>query len=167
MPVCVSGTLCADAAGNDNNPATFFYPVNEFIAVVSLVGQNHCRSDQTAPAKPVPYRCHCGSRWRAKSVMDSQAHPLPHGLSSSNLPCSAPFPRDIPFFSSTGMLVDFNRGAVQHQRCFIHQVLLYQSYKDSFPYTSFCPSSKPAVYTLPGSESLWQIPPWNPCVQPV
>lgn len=40
MPVCVSGTLCADAAGNDNNPATFFYPVNEFIAVVSLVGQN-------------------------------------------------------------------------------------------------------------------------------
>ena len=66
--------------------------------------------------------------------MDSQAHPLPHGLSSLNLPCSAPFPRDIPFFSSTGMLVDFNRGAVQHQRCFIHQVLLYQSYKDSFPY---------------------------------
>ena len=35
MPVCVSGTLCADAAGNDNNPATFFYPVNEFISVIS------------------------------------------------------------------------------------------------------------------------------------
>ena len=40
MPVCISRPLCADAAGNDNDPATFFYPVNEFIAVVSLVGQN-------------------------------------------------------------------------------------------------------------------------------
>lgn len=156
MPVCISGTLCVNAAGNDNDPATFFYPVNEFIAVVSLVGQN-----QPAPQikRLQPCRCHCGSHWRTKSVMGSQAHPLPHGLSSSSLPCSAPFPRDIPFFSSTGMLVDFNRGAVQHQRCFIHQVLLYQGQKDSFPYTSFCPCSKPAVYTLPGSESLRQIPP--------
>ena len=30
--------------------------------------------------------------------MDSQAHPLPHGLSWSSLSCPARFPRDIPFF---------------------------------------------------------------------
>ena len=29
-----------------------------------------------------------------------------------------------PFFSPTGVLMDFDRGAVQHQRRFVHQLLL-------------------------------------------
>ena len=40
--------------------------------------------------------------------MDSPAHPLPHGLSWSSLLCSVRFPRDIPFFSPTGVLVNLN-----------------------------------------------------------
>ena len=115
----------------------------------------------------VPCRCHCGFRWRAKNAMDSQAHPLPHGLSLSILLCSIRFLRGIPFFSPTGMLMNVHCSAVQHQRCLVHQVLLNQGGKNLFPYTSFCPCAKPAIYTLPWSEALWQIPPWNPSIQPV
>ena len=99
--------------------------------------------------------------------MDSQAHPLPHGLSSLSPLCSARFPRDIPFFDPTGMLVDFDRGAVQHQRCFVHQILLNQGCKDIFPYSGFCPCPKPAVYALPWPEPFRQIPPWYSGVQPI
>ena len=69
--------------------------------------------------------------------MDSQAHPLPHGRSLSNLLRSVRFLRGIPFFSPTGMLMNFHCSAVQHQRCLVHQVLLNQGGKDPFPYTSF------------------------------
>ena len=37
--------------------------------------------------------------------------------------CSVRFPRGIPFFSPTGMLVNLDCGAVQHKCCFIHQIL--------------------------------------------
>ena len=99
--------------------------------------------------------------------MDSQAHPLPHGLSWSSPLCSVRFPRDIPFFDPAGMLVDFDRGAVQHQRCFVHQILLNQGCEDIFPYSSFCPRTEPAVHTLPWPEPLRQIPPWYSGVQPI
>ena len=99
--------------------------------------------------------------------MDSQAHPLPHGLSWSSPLCSVRFPRDIPFFDPAGMLVDFDRGAVQHQRCFVHQILLNQGCEDIFPYSSFCPGTEPAVHTLPWPEPLRQIPPWYSGVQPI
>ncbi len=56
----------------------------------------------------VPRRYHYGSLWRARSLMDSQVHPLPHGLLWSSLPCSARFPRDIPLFSPTGVLVNLD-----------------------------------------------------------
>ena len=64
------------------------------------------------------------------------------------------------------MLVDFDRGAVQHQRCFVHQILLNQGCEDIFPYSSFCPGTEPAVHTLPWPEPLRQIPPWYSGVQP-
>lgn len=99
--------------------------------------------------------------------MDSHAHPLPHGLSWSSPLCSVRFPRDIPFFDPAGMLVDFDRGAVQHQRCFVHQILLNQGCEDIFPYSSFCPGTEPAVHTLPWPEPLRQIPPWYSGVQPI
>ncbi len=99
--------------------------------------------------------------------MDSQAHPLPHGLSWLSPLCSVRFPRDIPFFDPAGMLVDFDRGAVQHQRCFVHQILLNQGCEDIFPYSSFCPGTEPAVHTLPWPEPLRQIPPWYSGVQPI
>ena len=99
--------------------------------------------------------------------MDSQAHPLPHGLSWSSPLCSVRFPRGIPFFDPAGMLVDFDRGAVQHQRCFVHQILLNQGCEDIFPYSSFCPGTEPAVHTLPWPEPLRQIPPWYSGVQPI
>ena len=75
----------------------------------------------------------------SKNAMDSQAHPLPHGLSLSNRPCSDRFLRSIPFFSPAGMLMDFDCYAVQHQCCFVHQVLLYLGWRNPFPYTGFCP----------------------------
>ena len=99
--------------------------------------------------------------------MDSQAHPLPHGLSWLSPLCSVRFPRDIPFFDPAGMLVDFDRGAVQHQRCFVHQILLNLGYEDIFPYASFCLGTEPAVHTLPWPEPLRQIPPWYSGVQPI
>ena len=99
--------------------------------------------------------------------MDSQAHPLPHGLSWSSPLCSVRFPRGIPFFDPAGMLMDFDRGAVQHQRCFVHQFLLNQGCEDIFPHSSFCLGMEPAVYTLPWPEPLWQIPPWYSGVQPI
>ena len=99
--------------------------------------------------------------------MDSQAHPLPHGLSWLSPLCSVRFPRGIPFFDPAGMLVDFDRGAVQHQRCFVHQILLNQGCEDIFPYSSFCPGTEPAVHTLPWPEPLRQIPPWYSGVQPI
>ena len=99
--------------------------------------------------------------------MDSQVHPLPHGLSWSNLPCSARFPRDIPLFSPTGVLVNLDCSAVQHQRCFVQPILLNQGYEDIFPYSGFCPAPKPTVYALPWTEPFRQIPPWNSRVQPV
>ena len=99
--------------------------------------------------------------------MDSQAHPLPHGLLWSSLLCFVRFPRDNPFFSPTGVLVDLDRGAVQHQRCFVHQILPNQSCEDIFPYPSFCPGTEPAVYALPWTEPLRQIPPWDSGVQPI
>ena len=99
--------------------------------------------------------------------MDSQAHPLPHGLSWSSPLCSVRFPRGIPFFDPAGMLVDFDRGAVQHQCCFLHQVLLNQGCEDIFPYSGFCPGTEPPVYTLPWPEPLRKIPPWYSGVQPI
>ena len=99
--------------------------------------------------------------------MDSQAHPLPHGLSWLSPLCSVRFPRDNPFFSPAGVLVDLDRGAVQHQRCFVHQILPNQSCEDIFPYPSFCPGTEPAVYALPWTEPLRQIPPWDSGVQPI
>ena len=103
----------------------------------------------------------------SKNVMDSQPHPLPHGLSLSNLLCSVRFLCGIPFFNPAGMLVDFDRGTVQHQRCFVHQILLNQGCKDIFPYSRFCPCAKPAICTLPWLEALRQIPPWYSHVQPI
>ena len=97
--------------------------------------------------------------------MDSQAHPLPHGLSWSSPLCSVRFSRDFPFFTPAGMLVDFDRGAVQHQCCFVHQILLNQGCEDIFPYSSFCPGTEPAVHTLPWPEPLRQILPWYSRVQ--
>lgn len=95
----------------------------------------------------------------SKSAMDSQGQPLPHGLSWSSLPCSARLPRDIPFFSPTGVLVNLDRSAIQPQRCFVHQILLNQGCEDVFPYSGFSPSPKPTVYALPWAEPLQQIPP--------
>ena len=99
--------------------------------------------------------------------MDSQAQPLPHGLSWLSPLCSVRFPRDIPFFDPAGMLVDFDRGAVQHQRCFVHQILLNQGCEDIFPYSSFCPGTEPAGHTLPWPEPFRQLPPWYSGVQPI
>ena len=99
--------------------------------------------------------------------MDSQAQPLPHGLSWLNPLCSVRFPRDIPFFDPAGMLVDFDRGAVQHQRCFVHQILLNQGCEDIFPYSSFCSGTEPAGHTLPWPEPFRQLPPWYSGVQPI
>ncbi len=65
------------------------------------------------------------------------------------------------------MLAGFDRGAVQHQRCFLHQILHNQGCEDIFPYSGFCPDTEPAVYTLPCPESLRQIPPWYSGVQPI
>ena len=59
------------------------------------------------PASSVPCICHFYFHWRAKCAKDSQAHPLPYGLLSSSLPCSARFLHDKPFFSSTGVLMNF------------------------------------------------------------
>lgn len=116
---------------------------------------------------PAPRRYHYGSHWRAKSAMDSQVPPLPHGLSWSSLPCSARFPRDIPLFSPTGVLVNLDRSAVRRQRCFVRQILLKQGCEDIFSCSGFCPAPKPTVYALPRAEPLRQIPPWNSRVQPV
>ena len=99
--------------------------------------------------------------------MDSQAHPFPHGLSRSSLPRSVRFPRDILFFSPTGVLVDFDRGAVQHEPCLVHQILLNQGCEDIFPCAGFCRCPEPAVYPLPGPEPLRQIPPWYSGAQPI
>lgn len=99
-------------------------------------------SGRTVPAGSGPYRCHGGSRWRVKNAMDSQAHSLPHGPLWSSLLCCARFPRDTPFFSPAGVLV----GTVQHQRRFVHQILLNQGKKDFFPYTGFCSCAE--RYTL-------------------
>lgn len=118
MPVCRSELPCVDAAGNDHDPASFFHPADKLVAVITFTAY---LSGQTVPAASVPCRYHCDSRWRAKN---SQAHPLPHGLSLSNHPCSVRFLRAIPLFSPAGMLVNFDDRAVQHQRRFIHQVLL-------------------------------------------
>ncbi len=80
---------------------------------------------------------------------------------------SVRFPRGIPLFYPAGMLVDFDRGAVQHQRCFVHQFLLHRGCEGIFPYASFCPGTEPAVHALPWPEPLRQIPPWYPGVQPI
>ena len=40
VPVCISGMLCVDAAGNDHDPAPFFHPVDKLVTVISLVSQN-------------------------------------------------------------------------------------------------------------------------------
>ena len=108
-----------------------------------------------------------GLRIRERPVWEDTSHPLPHGLSWSSPLCSVRFPRGIPFFDPAGMLVDFDRGAVQHQRCFLHQVLLNQGCEDIFPYSGFCPGTEPAVYTLPWPEPLRQIPPWYSGVQSI
>ena len=135
VPVCFPGVFGSDTAGNHHDSAPFFQPAYKFIAVIAFIRQNElaCRLNQKVPTVPAPRRCHYGSHWRAKSAMDSQVHPLPHGLSSSSLPCSARFPRDIPLFSPTGMLVNLDRSAVQHQRCFVHQILLNQGCEDIVP----------------------------------
>ena len=72
-----------------------------------------------------------------------------------------------PFFSPTGVLANLDRSAAQHQRCFVHQILLNQGCEDIFLYSGFCLGPKPTVYALPWAEPLRQTPPWNSCVQPV
>ena len=169
VPGCFPGVFGNDTAGNHHDSAPFFQPAYKFIAVIAFIRQNElaCRLNQKVPTVPAPRRYHYGSHWRAKSAMDSQVHPLPHGPSWSSLPCSARFPRDIPLFSPTSVLVNLDCSAVQHQRCFVHQILLNQDCEDIFPYSGFCPGPKPTVYALPRAEPLRQIPPWNPRVQPV
>ena len=70
------------------------------------------------PASSVPCICHFYVHWRAKCAKDSQAHPLPYGLSSSSLPCSARFLHDKPFFSSTGVLMNFHCSGCQASALF-------------------------------------------------
>ena len=82
-------------------------------------------------------------------------------------PLSVRFPRDTPLFSPAGVLVDLDRGAVQHQGCFIRQLLLDQGCEDIFPHSAFCPCSKPAVHALSWPKPLRQIPPWYSGIQPI
>ena len=136
------------SSGNHRDSAPFFQPAYKFIAVIAFIRQNElaCRLNQKVPTVPAPRRYHYGSLWRARSLMDSQVHPLPHGLLWSSLPCSVRFLHDIPLFCPTGVLVNLDRSAVLHQRCFVHQILLNQGCEDIFPYSGFCPGMKPTVY---------------------
>ena len=95
--------------------------------------------------------------------MDSQAHPLPHGLSWSSPLCSVQFPRDTPFLTPlacwwTLIVVLSSISAVSSTKsCSIRAVRI----------SSFCPGTEPAVHTLPWPEPLRQIPPWYSGVQPI
>ena len=95
--------------------------------------------------------------------MDSQAHPLPHGLSWSSPLCSVRFPRGIPFLTPlacwwTLIVVLSSISAVSSTKsCSIRAVRI----------SSFCPGTEPAVHTLPWPEPLRQIPPWYSGVQPI
>ena len=40
MPVCRSGKLCVDAAGNNHDSAPFFHPADKLVAVITFVSQN-------------------------------------------------------------------------------------------------------------------------------
>ena len=64
--------------------------------------------------------------------MDSRAHLLPLWTFVVKPPLLRPVSSWYPLFDPAGMLVDFDRGAVQHQRCFVHQILLHQGCEDIF-----------------------------------
>ena len=115
----------------------------------------------------MPYQYRFGSHGKAKSVADSQAHLLPHGLSWSILPGCGLLTRCRPFFTTAGMLMHLNAGAVQHEGRFIDNILLDQLYQNVLPYAGFCPCSKSTVYALPGAKSLGQISSGNASVQPI
>ena len=160
MPVSFSGMLGNDTAGENHNSASFLQPAYKLIAVIAFV----CQYEFAVQIKGFQQ---IGFRWRAKSAADSRAHPVPHGLLWSSLLCSVRFPRDTPLFSPAGVLVDLDRGAVQHQGCFIHQLLPDQGCEDIFPHSAFCPCSKPAVHALPWPKPLRKIPPWYSGIQPI
>ena len=160
MPVSFSGMLGNDTAGENHNSVPFLQPAYKLIAVIAFV----CQYEFAVQIKGFQQ---IGFRWRAKSAADSRAHPVPHGLLWSSLLCSVRFPRDTPLFSPAGVLVDLDRGAVQHQGCFIHQLLPDQGCEDIFSHSAFCPCSKPAVHALPWPKPLRKIPPWYSGIQPI
>ncbi len=132
-----------------------------------LCPQSHISPvDQKVPAVFTYNKCHCGFLATAKAATGSPAHPLPHGLSWSILSGCAPTLLG-PLFSATSMLVDFDRGAVQHQGRLIYNVLGNQFLKNVFPNTLLAPSLEPGVHTFPRAIPLRPVPPWDPCIQPV
>ena len=65
------------------------------------------------------------------------------------------------------MLMDFDRGTVQHQNRLIHNVLGNPFVKNVLPNTLLAPSPEPGVHTFPRAIPLRQVPPWDLCIQPV
>ena len=65
------------------------------------------------------------------------------------------------------MLMDFDRGTIQHQSRFIHNVLGNQFLKNVLLNTLLAPSAEPGVHAFPRAVPLRQVPPWDPCIQPV
>ena len=40
VPICITRMLCGNAARDDGNPSSCFNPMDEFIAVISLIGND-------------------------------------------------------------------------------------------------------------------------------
>ena len=98
--------------------------------------------------------------------MGFPSHPRPHGPSWSVLPgCVQGLLR--PLFCPAAMLVDLDRGTVQHQGGFVNQVPGDQLLKDMLPHALPAPSAKTGIHTFPGPIPFRQIPPGYPCVQPI
>ena len=64
-----------------------------------------------------------------------------------------------PPFSAVSMLVDFDRGVVQHQGRLIYNVLGNQFLKNMLPNTLLAPSLEPGVHTFPRAIPLRPVPP--------
>ena len=132
VPVSLSGLFGNNTAWNDRNSALFLQPTYKLIAVIFLIasmslpfkskGSNRACAIQILFRFPLESKKRNGFPSPSVTAMDfrGQAPSAPSGFLVVS-----------PFYPA-GMLVDFDRGAVQHQRCFVHQILLHQGCEDIF-----------------------------------
>ncbi len=134
VTVNAPGFFRGDTAGDECNSSPLLDPANKFVTVIPFVCQNQPACKATARPGPCKYRY--DFRWRAKNATDFQAHPSLYGPLLSGPPRLRPVSSLYCPFYSAGVLMYLDGGIIQHQCCFLHQVLSNQSCQHIVSHTS-------------------------------